>query len=408
MSNFIKWSILIGIAITVQCCDNSSSECQSNVDCGIGSACVESKCVFKKSDCEVFGAFTEVAEIAPRNADEIDKIHVVIDKDFSVHYCYHGFDNGKRVSFYGRQIDSSDFREESLSLIEDKDVWVECGGIAVSRKGTPVLFSKNTGGIVLKKNKSWTHVELPGLTSAEAKGAIYSDQTVVSFSKAHDGGVFLNLSLGYGVNFQPIYIAKINEDSSVVSIVNGWEDSGDSDIRGFAPVLASTEKENVIVVNDKRTLQTVLTDENLNIKEVIEGNYPDVFVLGNSSFQIALLDHNSNIQIYNYGNDGLFPIGTFGTMEFYRGQLPWRIAVDSAKRTHILYEDKNTGVNSLAYRVLSKTGNPGQLEVISNEIFGSASGTQRYSLVTDLCKRPYIALVEGNRKDTKIKVLEQI
>jgi hypothetical protein len=405
MLNLTSNILVLALIVTLPYGCQDSPECHANVDCGAASACVDNVCIEDKGNCETAGGFLTVAELEPQNADEIEKMHVVLDDDHALHYCYHGKKDNGQVSFYGRQVDFETVEEEPISL--DGKV-IECGGIGVSKRGTVFLFSKNTTGALYKKNDAWEHVDLAGLTSLEARGAVYSQHTVASFSADRSGGVFLSLSIGYAVDYQPLYIAKINENGVLEVIVNSWSETGEPTVTGYAPVLVPRENNEItIVYYDKAFSEVVFTDSDFTRKIFFHGDYPGTAARSLDEIHVVALDQNHNMQLYEYNRDGLTNIGVLGKMDFYRGQLPWKIFVDSVGQTHLLFEDKNEGINTLSYNYLNKSGIAGFEQVVSNNVFGGSSGTQRYDLTSDICLRPQFAVVEGDRNNVRIKVMER-
>ncbi|MDJ0765365.1 MAG: hypothetical protein QNJ97_20460 [Myxococcota bacterium] len=222
------------LLLTLTACDDDTSDltCMANADCGEGSACVAGTCIDDPSDCERIGALVDITQAVPQHADHIHEMHLTLDSRGAVHYCYWGTSQGTYVSYYGRQLTATSFKEEPLATTEANLHW--CGGLTVTPDGTPFVLSRAPAAVVFKQDNAWQSISIQELTTQEASGALKGEDTVVSMTWDGQAGIYVSLSLGFEVGSQPIFLARVNP-TGIQVLLNGWSETGDYTATGFAP-----------------------------------------------------------------------------------------------------------------------------------------------------------------------------
>ena len=141
--------------------------------------------------------------------------------------------NGSRVSYYIKQTTWDTFEEIEIRVAGEESI--SCGGITVTPQGVPYLLSRDPPAVVYYgEDDTWVAVELQGLTSDEARGALRGRNTVIHLTPDRRDGIFLGLSLGFELGSQPLFLAKI-ADGKLNVLQNGWSDDNAYKAVGHAP-----------------------------------------------------------------------------------------------------------------------------------------------------------------------------
>ncbi len=387
---------LITASVLFSCSDANKDddvECHANVDCAGTSACVDSVCIDDPAECSNMGVFVDVFETQPQNADKVDELHVTLDETGAAHYCYHGTQNNKPVSYYGYQTAWNTFVEESLKIGE----WdaVRCGALTVTPEGVPFFLLREPAGVVYRVAEgAWAYVELRDLTGLEPSGALKGSRTLISLTPDKEGGVYLGLSLGFELGSQPIYLAHVKQDGSLQTLVNGWSDNGEYSATGHAPQFVMSQTGAEMIMGRLLSFKVLKADTNLEITAEQEGAYPRATVDSNGNPFVAYMDHNKYLHLDRVVGDGFQPFARIGKVEIPEngdGQIPWDVAFDVEDTAHFLIEDGSQGRGTLVYRSVDFEGHVSSSEIIGDELSDHLSGMQLYAIVLDICNRATVS-----------------
>jgi len=349
------------------------------------------------SDCEAIGAFADIVEVAPKNADVVYEMHTFIDEGGAVHYCYYGELEEQIVSRYGYQTNWNTFVEEPLVTTEGEVA--RCGALVVTSDDSTVVMSRSPGAMLFRQGAgAWASVEFDGLKGIEAQGALSGNRTLILLVPDDAGGVYVGMSLGYEIEAQPVYLAHA-DPSGLDVLANGWSESGEYSVTGHAPqVVAPIGGGDVAVVLGRVQLfDVVLADEALDVTDQTEGLYPRVAVGADGVPQVLYVDHNFELHL-DLLQGGAFEtyalLGAVGLNQNSEGQLPWDMDVDGYGTTHVLFEDYGQGPRALLYRSVDASAEISAPTVITSDLDDEMPGMQRYAMSSDICGRATITMLE--------------
>ncbi len=385
------------LSICCQVEDSDGEECVSNSDCLGAAACVSKTCVSDTALCQYTGVFFDVIKSEPQHADTVGHFQVEIDQLGKVHYCYTGFRENEKVSYYGRQTGWQTFDE--VPLTTPKAEPVQCGGLAITPFGHPYVLSTNPPAVLYSTCDGWQMVQLTGLTGTEAAGALRSPYTLVSLTPDALGGVYVGLSLGFELGFQPIYLAYLDKTTLTV-LLNGWSEDGNHTAFGHAPQFFMHHGAQ-LAVGKWLDFEIALVQPDLDTATQFTGAYPRVDTQTDGPTSIVYVDHNRELYLNSVANNQLqhpVALGTIGPIEGERGRVPWDVTTDQYGTRYILYEDTTQGTGVLLYRSVDAAGKPGIAQIIANNLINEHGlpGMQTYSIGTDVCGRPVIAALVRN------------
>jgi hypothetical protein len=393
------WAFFFATLFFAACGDDVNEQenkgCKANVDCLGTAACVYGECISDVADCQSVGAFTEVTKAVPQNADSVTEMHVTVDTNGAVHYCYSGQKDAKQVAYYGRQIDSETIVEEEVTV---EDEIVQCGGLIVTDEGVPYLFLRSPPAFIFRRgDKHWETVWLDGLDYDGARAALRSKSTVISLNQDETGVIYLGLSLGYQLGFQPLFLADLKSGVLYV-LANGWSEKEEHTITGHAPQILSQNDGVQVVLGQIVGFQILLADRNMNTTAAIDGAYPRAVTGNDGTSRVTYIDQNSNLHLDLIENAEFKELAVIGRIDLSRsdeGQLPWEMAIDAIDTAHLLIEDHSQETTGLIYRKVDAQGNVSEPVLLSEQLDKELKGMQRFGLHTDVCGRPTAAMVES-------------
>ncbi len=406
----LKYGLLLTLLLTTACAQKAPTDCFSNADCAESDACVDSRCISEPIDCEVLGVFDEKAEIVPQHATLVTQMSVTLDDRGLVHYCYSGFDDETPIAYYGRQLNGPELAEEEALTIEENPV--SCGGIAIAEDGTPFILARSPGAVMYRVETpsedekatpevSWESLELTRLQSSGAKAALRGDDTVVSLTRDDKNGIFLGLSLGYQVAFQPLYIAHVTKKDGLEVLVNGWEEDDDPSVVGFAPQVMMLGDTPYMIVGRMFQSSVWLSDLELEIAADVEGAYPIAGKGRDDTVWSLYSDHNDNLVVSKVQDKEFVEVGKLAQIDTdfnLNGRLPWDLSIDRNEVAHVLFSDVAQGANALVYQNSDANGLLGTEQIVTTSLTREIPGNFLYDINTDMCGRPTIAVVENSQK----------
>ncbi len=373
--------------------DDNDVECHANVDCTGAGACVDGTCIVNASGCQNLGTFVDITEASPQNAEKVNELHVTIDQTGAVHYCYSGTTDNKQVSYYGQQTAWDTFVEEPLKIGELSSI--RCAGLTVTSEGTPYILSREPSIVLYLDDTSiWQSITLEGLTSLEASEALESNSTQTSLTPDNQGGIYIGLSLGSWLGFQPIYLAHVNQNS-LDELLNGWSSDGEHTATGFAPQFLVQGEDAFTVMGQVLSFRIVLSDADLELVAEKEGAFPKAAVSPNGTALVVYLDRNNYLHLDQVETNAFNEIAEIGKISLSisdQGQAPWEMVVDKKDATHLLIEDATQGQGALVYRTVDKEGQVSAPVVLTDRLITGLPGTQRYGLSTDICNRSTVVI----------------
>ncbi|MCP4606997.1 MAG: hypothetical protein GY847_41875 [Proteobacteria bacterium] len=399
LKNGVRGISLLVLSLFVLSCDSGTgNSCVANVDCGEGFACVAGSCIDDTSKCESIGAFVDIFEASPKNADNINEMHVTVDNGGAVHYCYFGSGENGTGSYYGRQTAWDTFVEELIETEDTEVFW--CGGLAVTDDGVPYILSRSPSAIVFKNDGDWEEIEIHELSSSTASGALKGDDTVVSMIPDHEGGIYLSMSLGFETSSQPVFLARVN-DTGMQVLKNGWDDDGQYTAVGHAPQFVTRSTGAELVMGRIIDFDVLLADADLNITTEIDGGYARAASGPDDSMYVLFIDHNQQLYLNTIENGTFIDFAELGYVGFPTlpaGRLPWNMGIDSNGDAHLLIQDATQGEDVLTYRKVNGT-DVSEPRIVAENMAVDLAGEQTFAIATDICDRSTAVVITMQEPD---------
>jgi hypothetical protein len=339
-----------------------------------------------------------------QHAETLSELHVAVGPGAAVHYCYAALENNEPVGFYGVQTSSGSVTEEPLTA---GGADVLCAAIAVDEADRRFVLSRDGSVLSSDASGSWTSVTLPGLESAEALGALQSDQTVATLTPDREGAVYVGLSLGFDLGAQPAYVAHINDGTATV-LLNGWTEGAGNPIAGHAPQVLLTE-EPLIVMGDLKSYELVVADASSNVLDRLEGAMP-MALATKAGGRILYADRNGVLQVASWTGDELEPFAVLRQVgrADTGAQLPWSMAEVDGGGLDVLADVDEAGTRALVHWRVNGRDDVGQQEILSTKPWTEAKGGQRFAHRTDMCGRTTAVVIEHEEgKSPELRLFEQ-